>query len=52
MPNKLTIGERPNKKHIKSLDFTRKVNLLRFLCENLILYLILVSLIQCQTKRQ
>ena len=29
MSNQLTIGERPNKKNIGSLDLTRKVNLLR-----------------------
>ena len=29
MSNELTIGERPNKKDIESLDLTRKVNLLR-----------------------
>ena len=29
MSNKLTIGERPNKKNIESLNLTRKVNLLR-----------------------
>ena len=27
----LTIGERPNKKNIESLDLTRKINLLRLL---------------------
>ena len=30
MSNKLTIGERPNKKNIESLDLTQKVNLLFF----------------------
>ena len=30
MSNLLTIGERPNKKNIESLDLTRNVNLLRF----------------------
>ena len=29
MSNLLTIGERPNKKDIESLDFTQKVNLLK-----------------------
>jgi hypothetical protein len=29
MLNKLTIGERPNKKNIESLDLAQKVNLLK-----------------------
>ena len=29
MSNKLTIGERPNKKNIESINIVRKVNLLR-----------------------
>ena len=29
MSNQLTIGERPKKKNIESLDLTRKVKLLR-----------------------
>ena len=35
MSDKLTIGERPNKKNIESLDLTRKVNIFS---KNLILY--------------
>ena len=34
MSNQLTIGERPNKKNIESLDLIRKVNLLRLWHEN------------------
>ena len=34
MSKLLTIGERPNKKNIKSVDLTRKVNLLGFDVEN------------------
>ena len=33
----LTIGERPNKKNIESLNLTRKVNILRLLRGNVIL---------------
>ena len=29
MSNQLTIGEKPNKKNIESLELTQKVNLLR-----------------------
>ena len=29
MSNKVTIGERPSKKNIESIDLTRKVNILR-----------------------
>ena len=34
MSNQLTIGERPNKKNVESLDLTQKVNILRLLRGN------------------
>ena len=44
MSNYLTIGERPSKKNIESLDLTWKVNLLRLWREKAVLYFLFISI--------
>ena len=46
MSNPLTIGERPNKKNIESLDLKRKINLLRLSHGKLIMLLLRVKISQ------